>query len=68
MSKTKPAVHGLSDGLRKLKVGQKKKFVSSSANTARVTTARILGAGNYTVHVVGTTLDDLTEVEITRLA
>lgn len=52
----------LAETIRSIKVGKKKKVVAANANTARATAARVLGAGNYSVHAVSSN-----EFEVTRL-
>lgn len=56
---TKP----LAETIRGIAVGKKKRITAANANTARVTAARVLGAGNYSVRAMSAT-----EFEITRFA
>lgn len=53
----------LAETIRTIKAGKKKRVTASSANTARATAARVLGAGNYSVHALSST-----EFEVARLA
>lgn len=57
------ATKSLAETIRSIKPGSKKRVTAANANTARVTAARVLGAGNYSVRAVSAT-----EFEVTRHA
>lgn len=56
MSKPK----SLADVIRGIKLGKSKRIEGHTANTVRVTAARVLGAGNYSVRTVSSDASEVT--------
>ena len=54
------ATKSLAETIRGIAVGKKKRITAANANTARVTAARVLGVGNYSVRAVSATTFDVT--------
>lgn len=54
------ATKSLAETIRSIAVGKKKHVTAANANTARVTAARALGAGNYSVRAVSPTTFEVT--------